>query len=567
MSFKCILTPHYRIPPPILSILVGRLPQVSTIIEDVTEEATTAETIKLDETADDQADSWDKDWGWNVDEAPKSPSPDDRVASSSNTSDYAHAFSPLTESYMVSTSPGGGYMVLAHKSKFVVIELNEEEEEYCAVGQGSGCEMEGEEITAILCLPLFVPSIRKNQMFVMAGYNTGWLRVFSETGTILTAQLLEPTPILSIKIRTPPPVYKTAATQSWQDEEITLLFQGNKVVSIDGQSLWMVLRVCDGQRESGIDSSRMHTAFTYKKYEFQKHDQVKDVVSLGPSPPRSTPTTILEQSSTISTIPFPPTATSRYIAVGYNPMLCYYATTDSSRPLMSAVSMASYVVSRVATPVFSLAKSWWSGGGNNSNSGSSPTPYVPDMHPPPSNVEPATPIPVVLTLEDPDRRITNISVAPASTSSQRSTLAATTDLLGRVILWDLQSGEMVRMWKGIRDAVCGWVEISEDNSNELCSNQRNRPARVSLFLVIYSERRGLLLVFHMRHGAKVGIFRIGQGWRLVPCGREPLGSSMVSADRRRAAMRKDEGECGCLSKCLLIGPDGEVRNIQIVPKE
>ena len=29
------------------------------------------------------------------------------------------------------------------------------------------------------------------------------------------------------------------------------------------------------------DSSRMHTAFTYKKYEFQKHDQVKDVVSLG----------------------------------------------------------------------------------------------------------------------------------------------------------------------------------------------------------------------------------------------------------------------------------------------
>ena len=44
---------------------------------------------------------------------------------------------------MVSTSPGGGYMVLAHKSKFVVIELNEEEEEYCAVGQGSGCETEG----------------------------------------------------------------------------------------------------------------------------------------------------------------------------------------------------------------------------------------------------------------------------------------------------------------------------------------------------------------------------------------------------------------------------------------
>ena len=54
MSFKCVLAPNYRIPPPILSILVGRLPQVSTIIEDVTEEATIAGTIKLDETTDDQ---------------------------------------------------------------------------------------------------------------------------------------------------------------------------------------------------------------------------------------------------------------------------------------------------------------------------------------------------------------------------------------------------------------------------------------------------------------------------------------------------------------------------------
>ncbi|KAI8145042.1 Rab3 GTPase-activating protein regulatory subunit N-terminus-domain-containing protein, partial [Fennellomyces sp. T-0311] len=446
-------------------------------------------------------DSWDKDWGWSVDE---------RVGS--NNSDYAHAFSPLTESYMVSASAGGSYMVLAHDSKFVVIELNEDEGEYCAVGQGSGCEAEG-------------------QMFVMAGYNTGWLRVFSEV------------------IRTPPPVYKTATAQSWQDEEITLLFQGNKVVSIDGQSLWMVLRVCDGQRESGIDSSRMHTAFTYKKYEFQKHEQVKDV-----------------QSSTVSTVPFPSTATSRYIAVGSNPMLSYYATTDSSRPLMSAVSMASYVVSRVATPVFSFAKSWWSGGASSSNTTASPAPYVPDMHAPPTHIEVATPIPVVLTLGDPDRRITSISVAPACTSSQRSTFAATTDMLGRVILWDVQSGEMIRMWKGIRDAVCGWVEVSEDPMSDLASHERTRPARISLFLVIYSERRGLLFVFHMRHGAKVGMFRIGQGWRLVPCGREPLGSSMVSADRRRTAMLKDEGECGCLAKCLLIGPDGEVRNIQIVAK-
>lgn len=82
-----------------------------------------------------------------------------------------------------------------------------------------------------------------------------FLMLLLQTGTLLTAQLLEPAPILSIKMRTPPPIYKTV-THTCDDEEITILFEGNRVVSIDGQSLWMVLRVCDGQRESGIGQKR-----------------------------------------------------------------------------------------------------------------------------------------------------------------------------------------------------------------------------------------------------------------------------------------------------------------------
>lgn len=83
-------------------------------------------------------------------------------------------------------------------------------------------------------------------------------------------------------MRTPPPTFKVPAhSQLKEDEDITILFEGNRVVSIDGQSLWLVLRVCDGQRESGIDASRMHTAFQYKKWELQHQDQVKDIVSLG----------------------------------------------------------------------------------------------------------------------------------------------------------------------------------------------------------------------------------------------------------------------------------------------
>lgn len=140
-----------------------------------------------------------------------------------------------------------------------------------------------------------------SQNYIMCGYKSGWVRVFSEvskgkqkqkkpntdfffvkSGVLLTEQRLETTPVLSIKMRTPPPVFKVSSlSPPKEDEDITILFEGKKVVSIDGQSLWLVLRICDGQRESGIDASRMHTAFQYKKWELQHQDQVKDVVSLG----------------------------------------------------------------------------------------------------------------------------------------------------------------------------------------------------------------------------------------------------------------------------------------------
>lgn len=70
---------------------------------------------------------------------------------------------------------------------------------------------------------------------------------------MVTAQLLEPAAVVSIRLRTPPQVFKAPRHMiPDEDEEITIVFQNRRIVSIDGQSLWMVLRVCDGQRESGI---------------------------------------------------------------------------------------------------------------------------------------------------------------------------------------------------------------------------------------------------------------------------------------------------------------------------
>lgn len=49
---------------------------------------------------------------------------------------------PISDSYLISSSAGGRSLVLAYKTKFVMVQLNNEGE-YSALGQGSGCQQPG----------------------------------------------------------------------------------------------------------------------------------------------------------------------------------------------------------------------------------------------------------------------------------------------------------------------------------------------------------------------------------------------------------------------------------------
>jgi hypothetical protein len=115
---------------------------------------------------------------------------------------------------------------------------------------------------------------------------------------------LDTSPIIAIKLRTAiVPTFSLPASstklssreqkisQSFNEaEEITILFEGGKVVSIDGKSLWMVLRICVGSNQyessntlsnSTGESSTGGTTFAYKKWHFEEQENVVDVVSFG----------------------------------------------------------------------------------------------------------------------------------------------------------------------------------------------------------------------------------------------------------------------------------------------
>ena len=100
----------------------------------------------------------------------------------------------------------------------------------------------------------------------------------------------------------------------------------------------------------------------------------------------------------------------------------------------------------------------------------------------------------------------------------RRCLAVAVDGFGRVSLVDTRACVIVRMWKGYRDAQCGWMvvrERAEEHKKAEERGGRGEERRVLLYLVIHAPKRGLVEVWRMRHGARVCAHAIGAGWRLV----------------------------------------------------
>lgn len=54
------------------------------------------------------------------------------------------------------------------------------------------------------------------------------------------------------------------------------------------------------------------------------------------------------------------------------------------------------------------------------------------------------------------------------------------------------------MWKGYRDAECGWIMCHEEKKGD--------KKRVVLFLVIYAPKKGLIEVWAMQQGPRVATF-------------------------------------------------------------
>lgn len=62
-----------------------------------------------------------------------------------------------------------------------------------------------------------------------------------------------------------------------------------------------------------------------------------------------------------------------------------------------------------------------------------------------------------------------------------------------------------RMWKGYREAECGWILCVEDKK----SNEK----RVALFLVIYAPKKGIIEIWAMQQGPRVATYHASKTGR------------------------------------------------------
>ncbi len=150
---------------------------------------------------------------------------------------------------------------------------------------------------------------------------------------------------------------------------------------------------------------------------------------------------------------------------------------------------------------------------------------APKAEQPPREPAPPPPPPIssrvgetscVRALADSPRSFLTLALEP------RRRWLAVTDSLGRVALLEPKSLVLLRLWKGYRDAQCGWTDAAAAN----CVCEAGGCTTASL-LVIYAPRRGLIEVWRAPSGGRVYACNVGADCVLA-APQPPPGSASAS---------------------------------------
>lgn len=459
---------------------------------------------------------------------------------------------PWLQDCVVSLSPCADLLVVARQQKAAFLsakwrtdDSGRDEMTLAVSWSGTLSTEEGESVSSVIAIPLASQKRsstgRPDWTCIVVGFTSGYVRFYTESGVLLLAQLLHVDPVLRLKCRTYEIPRHPGVTE--QHEELSILYPA-ALVTIDGFSLFQSLRACRNQvaRAAAAGSDVVPPPpLAYKKWGLQEMDTIVDHSSVGVMT-----LCVFDQMKNASilggfhaSVKGSPPAMSQFVTVGSGPYTgFYYAVEGNSQPLLSHVALA--VASKLTSALFNAASGWlgWNKNKNEEEVAQKQKPKV----------EPATPLGIRFGLPDSRRHGESICLSPCNT------LAGVTDDFGRVALLDLARGVAIRMWKGYRDAQLGWLQVQEERGDREFSPSASLPRRHALFLIIYAPRRGILEVWAMQRGPRVGAFTVGKHCRLLYAGYHLMGVNSVTSQGWQLHTQQ---------VCLLDPTTGALRTINI----
>eukprot|EP01134_Creolimax_fragrantissima_P008141 CFRG8141T1 len=396
-------------------------------------------------------------------------------------------------------------------------------------GKISDCRL-GEIMTSLICLSVDSTtdttrrtSFTSPMSIILIGYSTGRFRVFTKDGRLLFNQLFHSASLCRVHLRSmtfPTRTTNNAPSSTKQSDgtyihvtrfrrhrerryktgsgslsdedgeveegnigslenggtELVLLYSDGVVVCVEGSSLVRAILACELEapdpqptNDDGI-MNKVSTPYSpplsFAKWRLNKQNCTVDLVALPP-----TDMDILDKLETRQADK--DAIVARYVGVGHGPCAGLYSAVVGAHQY-SGVDLGSAVTSKMTNLMFSVARRWGMGGKKRESTGR----YIPVQF------ETPVPLPLVAEADDPDRAI--LSIAP----DLKLRYAALSDNLGRVLLCDLTRLVYLRVWKGYREAQCGWVEVT-DKLVDTCTSLKGQRQSV-MVLVILAPRRSLL---------------------------------------------------------------------------
>jgi len=451
---------------------------------------------------------------------------------------------------IVSVSPNADYISMAHRDKIVFLQNkspSSKDASFEISWKGILSENENEKICSVLILPLISLKQTSNgccdwTCFVVS-FSSGYFRVYAENGSQLFSQLFHDTPVIEMKCSTFDRwAHISHSGEAVQKDEVTVLHEGNTLVVIDGFSLFQTMRACRSQlamaSASGLQIQDPPPLSCQKWWLSgqQRHAVSHVSVAMGELCPFDR---ILQYSMDPSMGELKGLVT-QYVTLGEKPFMSfYYAAEGNTRPILSQVaSVVKNKIQEKASNLISAASGWIKWG----------TSVVVAQQPQEAeNVKPAPKIPESTTLKvhsvfkDSLRKGVKIVVAPGKRG-----IAAVCDSLARVLLIDLNTRAVLRMWKGYREAQVGFIRAYDDTNHRASK-------KMALFLVIYAPRRGILEIWSCINGPRVGAFNINKNDRLLFPEHGMLGMTF----------EKSLSSCNMLQCCLLDSNSGSLKHIYI----